>query len=480
MEFNMFAYFLTHPLLWGAFVLLADMLCWHLIPVAQRVARLGTRLVLFVLYSVIIINAGISPLLAPPWPDDNVLQLAATALAIFWWIYAARVLTEIIGLLLMRRIGHSGRLLQDVVGAVVFLVAIVAAAGYVLQLPVKGLLATSGAVAIIVGLALQSTLSDVFSGIVLNTTKPYQVDDWIMIDGTEGKVLDISWRATYLLTSTGSTAVVPNSVAAKAKIVNLSRPSDRHGVSISIKLPNQIRPRRVLDALERALRGSNALLTEPAPKVVLKEAGEAVSEYVASGFIASLGQRSEVRNQLFDLAHRHLEAAGITRQTEGNDATLPTRARVLLEEVKIFRSLDSEQKDRLAQAMAPRDYAAGQVVLDVGEVPEYLLVIGTGVISASIPDGPNFREAGRMGPSEVMGEQSVLADTPSEARFTTLSSCTLYRIEKAVTRELIEQRATVGNALNKLQAVRQQTAHSVLLNRPVAVKRGGFLSWLKR
>jgi len=49
-------------------------------------------------------------------------------------------------------------------------------------LPVKGLLATSGAVAIIMGLALQSTLSDVFSGIVLNTTKPYQLNDWIVVE----------------------------------------------------------------------------------------------------------------------------------------------------------------------------------------------------------------------------------------------------------------------------------------------------------
>jgi small-conductance mechanosensitive channel len=214
------------------------------------------------------------------------------------------VLTEVIGLMLMRRIGHSGRLLQDVIGALVFLAAIVAAAGYVLELPVKGLLATSGVVAIVVGLALQSTLSDVFSGIVLNTTKPYQVDDWISIDGVEGKVLDIDWRATHLLTSSGSTAVVPNSVAAKAKIVNLSRPSNMHGVSISIQVPNHIRPRRARRVGPHAPRQQQPAL-EPGAKAVLKEAGETLSEYVASGFIAELGKKSEVRNQLFDLAHRH-------------------------------------------------------------------------------------------------------------------------------------------------------------------------------
>ena len=468
-----------HPLLWSALVLVIDTLLWHLAPLQHRAARVGLRLGLFVLFSVLIINAGISPLQAPLQGDDSVAQLGATALGIGWWLYAARVLTEVIGLLLMRRIGHSGHLIQDVVGALVFLVAIVAAAGYVLELPVKGLLATSGVVAIVLGLALQSTLSDVFSGIVLNTTKPYQVDDWIVIDGVEGKVLDIDWRATHLLTSAGSTAVVPNSVAAKAKLVNLSRPSNRHGVSISIKVPNHIRPRRVLDALERALQGSNSLLLDPPPKVLLKEAGESLSEYVASGFIAELGQKGQVRNQLFDLAHRHLEAAGISRQPEGF-AVPSSRARVLLDEVKVFRSLDGHERDLMAQAMTPRQYAAGEVILELDEVPEALLVIATGVVSATVTEGNRQVEAGRMGPSEVMGEQSILADTPSQARFTALTSCIVYRLDKTLTRDCMAQRKEVNSALNKLQAVRQQSSRSVLLGKPVDTRKSGFLGWLQK
>ncbi|VVM37217.1 hypothetical protein PS645_05412 [Pseudomonas fluorescens] len=473
------SFFLAHLLSWSALLLVVDIVLWHIAPFTHRVTRVGVRLALFLLFSALIINAGVSPLQAPLFGEDRVAQLGGTALGILWWLYAARVLTGVIGLVLMRRIGHSGRLLQDVIGALVFLIAIVAAAGYVLELPVKGLLATSGVVAIVVGLALQSTLSDVFSGIVLNTTKPYQVDDWIAIDGVEGKVLDIDWRATHLLTSAGSTAVIPNSVAAKAKIVNLSRPNDRHGVSISIMVPNHIRPRRVLDALERTLRGSSRLLLDPAPKAVLKEAGETMSEYVASGFIAELGKKSEVRNQLFDLAHRHLEAAGISRQLDGVIEPT-TRARALLDEVKIFRSLSDDERDQLAQSMVAQQYAAGQVVLDLGEVPDSLMVVATGVVSATVPDGNGHTEAGRMGPSEVMGEQSILADTPSQATFTTLTSCIIYRIDKSLTRNIMEQRAEVSRALNKLQAVRQQNSRQALMAKPVQIKKGGFLSWLQK
>ena len=473
------SFVLAHLLSLSALLLVIDTLLWHIAPFKHRVVRVGVRLGLFMGFSALIINAGVSPLQAPLFAADSVLQLGATALGILWWLYAARVLTEVIGLVLVRRIGHSGRLLQDVIGALVFLIAIVAAAGYVLELPVKGLLATSGVVAIVVGLALQSTLSDVFSGIVLNTTKPYQVDDWIMIDGVEGKVLDIDWRATHLLTSAGSTAVVPNSVAAKAKIVNLSRPGNMHGVSISIQVPNHIRPRRVLDALDRTLQGSSSLLLNPAPKAVLKEAGESMSEYVASGFIAELGKKSEVRNQLFDLAHRHLEAAGISRQLDGVIEPT-TRARALLDEVKVFRSLSDAERDEMARSMVAQQYAAGQVVLELGDVPDSLMVIATGVVSASVPDGSEHTEAGRMGPSEVMGEQSILTDSPSQATFTTLTSCIIYRIDKSLARQCMEARVEVGQALNKLQAVRQQNSRLALMAKPAPIRKGGFLGWLQK
>lgn len=468
-------------LLWSLALLLADLVLWQWAPFAHQAARVGVRLALFLGYSAVIMASGISPLLPPPWPEQNLWNLAAMGLAIIWWLYGARTLSEVLGVILTRRIGHSGRLLRDVLGAVVFLIAVVAAAAYVLQLPVKGLLATSGAVAIIVGLALQSTLSDVFSGIVLNTTKPYQVDDWVAIDGTEGRVVDIDWRATHLLTAAGATAVVPNSVAAKARIVNFSRPAGRHGVSISINVPNRIRPGRVLEALERALRGSHALLADPAPKALVKDAGEDTTEYTASGFIATLANKGEVRNQLFDLAHRHLEAAGITDHSgTGEAGAAASRKRSLLDEVKVFRALAASEKDRLAEALQAREVPAGQVILDIGEVPQSLYLIGAGVVSAAIANGDALLEAGRMGPGEVMGEQSILEDTPSQARFTALTSCTLYSLDKGLTQECMKARVEVSKALQKLQAVRRQNSQSLLLQRPAPTRKGGFLGWLQR
>ncbi len=472
----MFALINNHPLAIGSVLLLLDLAVWHSIPQQHRIARLATRATAFVLFSWVLNSTGMSPLTPAPWPEDATLNMVATLLEILWWLFAARLLTVILGAVLFQR-GHAGRLLQDVMGAVIFLIAIVAAAAYVMQLPVKGLLATSGAMAIIVGLALQSTLSDVFSGIVLNTTKPYQLDDWISIDGTEGKVVDIDWRATHLMTSNGAMAVIPNSVAAKAKILNFSRPSNIHGVSITIAVPAQVRPRKVLDALEKALQGTTALLISPKPKAAVKNSALEYMEYEASGFIRSMDQKTDAQNLLFDLAHRHLQASGVSWAADQPEKPW-SRQRAVLEDVRVFRSLTSEEKDRLAEHMTSVEYPEDHLILAYGATSEDLLVIGTGVVSASIKDGEKMLEAGRLGPGEILGEDNLVSEGTSLAEFRSLTTCILYRIDKQELKACMVERSEVRAAFTKLQRYRQHKSQSLLLQKPMEIRKGGFLNWL--
>ncbi|NIF18984.1 mechanosensitive ion channel family protein [Pantoea sp. Cy-639] len=475
----MLALIQSSPLLLGTALLLLDLVLWQLLPAQRRAWRIGARLVIFLLFSAVLLAAGMSPLQPAAETDDVARNLLATVLTIAWWLIGARTVTVVFGLLLVARGSHGGRLLQDVVGALIFLAAVVAAAAYVLQLPVKGLLATSGVMAIVIGLALQSTLSDVFSGIVLNTTRPYQIGDSISIDGTEGKVVDIDWRATRLITGSGSLAVIPNSLAAKARLLNHSRPADRHGVAISVVVPAKVRPRRVFDALEKALQGTSALLASPEPKVTVKAATLESVEYEASAFVADMARKTEVRNQLFDLAHRHLEANGVMWNL---DLARPARSRQreLLDEVRVFRSLSGEERDALSQRMTAVEYLADQVILGVGDNSDHLLVIGSGVIQASVRNGERLVEAGRMGPGEVLGIEGLVDQDDSLAEFRTLTSCLLYRIEKDQVRSCLEQRGEVKSALTKLQRFRQMSRESLLLQKPPEVKKGGFLSWLHK
>ena len=78
------SFVLAHLLSWSALLLVIDTVLWHLAPFKHRVTRVGVRLALFVLFSALVINAGVSPLQAPLFAEDRVAQLGATALGILW------------------------------------------------------------------------------------------------------------------------------------------------------------------------------------------------------------------------------------------------------------------------------------------------------------------------------------------------------------------------------------------------------------
>ncbi|PWK29135.1 mechanosensitive ion channel family protein [Pseudomonas sp. OV226] len=477
----MLAFFTNHPLICALVLILIDLGLWRLITASGSNWKLLVRLVIFSLFSVLLFNEGLNPLEIAPWPDNVPLHLAATGLQIGWWLFGARTLTVLIGAVMMQRVGHTGRLLQDLLGAVIFLIAIIAALAYVLDLPVKGVLATSGAVAIIVGLALQSTLSDVFSGIVLNTTKPYLLDDWISIDGTEGRVTDIDWRATRMQTAQGSMAVIPNSLAAKAKIINFSRPSDIFGVSISLQLSPHARPQTVIDALERAMQGCRYFLSHPAPCVALKGSSAAGVEYEISGFVVSMDQKRMVRNLLYDLAYRHLQASGINllSSVEPNAPANLSRARALLDSSNIFSTLRQDEKETFSQHMTLQNFRAGDMILPAGEVSDHLFIIESGVVSVEMSRGGVKFEPGRMGPGEVIGEGGILLDAAMPADFVAKTACSLYRIEKEYLKPCLEARHDIGESMKALLDFRLNKAQTLTQEVPKVVARKGFLQWLR-
>ncbi|WP_330206959.1 mechanosensitive ion channel domain-containing protein [Pseudomonas sp. AM14(2022)] len=477
----MLSFLTEHPLFCALILILLDLGLWRLISSRGSEWKLLVRVLIFTLFSAVLFNEGLNPMEPAPWADNVPLHLAATGLQIGWWLFGARTLTVLIGAVMMQRVGHTGRLLQDLLGAVIFLIAIIAALAYVLDLPVKGVLATSGALAIIVGLALQSTLSDVFSGIVLNTTKPYQIDDWISIDGTEGRVIDIDWRATRLQTSQGSMAVIPNSLAAKAKIINFSRPSNMFGVAVSVQVSPHARPNTVIDALERAMQGCRPLLDNPSPSVALKSSSSAGAEYEISGFVSSMDQKRSVRNQLFDLAYRHLQASGINLLSSVEPIVTGnlSRPRALLDSSPIFSTLRQEEKDTFSQNMTLQTFRAGETILEAGEVSDHLFIIESGVVSVTLTRHGSPFESGRMGPGEVIGEAGILSDSSVPATFAAKTFCALYRIEKTYLKPCLDARHDINEAMKALLDYRLHKAQTLTQDVPPVVAKTGFLQWLR-
>ena len=90
-------------------------------------------------------------------------------------------------------------------------------------------MATTAVGAVVIGLALQDTLGNLFAGLAIQIEKPFRVGDWVTIGGQDGIVSEITWRATKMRTKAGNFVVVPNSMLAKDTITNYCEPTRRCG-----------------------------------------------------------------------------------------------------------------------------------------------------------------------------------------------------------------------------------------------------------
>jgi len=134
---------------------------------------------------------------------------------------------------------------------------------------------TLGVGSVAVALALQETLSNLFAGLYLLADRPVSPGDYIKLDsGQEGYVIRIGWRSTTMRTQSNNIVFVPNSIMAKAVIINYSLPELRVSLSIPVRVSYGSDPSRVEKALldvtrEAAQEGLAGLLLDPPPGVTL-------------------------------------------------------------------------------------------------------------------------------------------------------------------------------------------------------------------
>src|SRR5260370_928217 len=380
-------------------------------------------------------------------------------LKIAWWFWAAWFLVGVLrAFVVFQRSPREAKLLQDLLAGLIYLAAVFAIITYVFDLPIKGLLATSGVVAIVRGLALQSTLGDLLSAIVLSFSRPYRPGDWISIEGgTDGRVIELNWRATYILTARRDLAILPNSTIAKSKIVNVSSPSGLHGTTVTVQVDSQTSPLRCSEILEHALRNSRLIVATPAPTITIKTINATYAEFEIAFFVEELASTVKAQNELFDFIYRHLAAADIDLAASQNgsdraaadEGRLKSRSGVgrLLDVVAIFGTFAPEERAAIEAKLKTRSYDEGETMVEPGTVLQSLFIIGTGVVSLTHEGIEGEMELLRLRPGDHFGEIGMLTGAAATARISALVPTTVYELAKADLAPILEARPPVAQEL---------------------------------
>jgi small-conductance mechanosensitive channel len=93
------------------------------------------------------------------------------------------------------------RFIHQIINIVIALFSVMWFGSWAFGWNIQALLAGSAVVSIVLGLALQETLGNFFSGLVMQASSPFAIGDWIICAGVEGRVVDMNWRAVTIHTT---------------------------------------------------------------------------------------------------------------------------------------------------------------------------------------------------------------------------------------------------------------------------------------
>lgn len=364
-------------------------------------------------------------------------------------------------------------LLIHFVSFIIYLLAVYFILTFVFNREVTGLVVSSGIIAGVLGLSMQSTLGDLIAGIALTIERPYRIDDWIELkDGTLGKVIDINWRSTRLRSWNNSMYVIPNGQAMSATLHNFSLPDRTYGYWFFVYLQPEVSPvlaRRVL--LEAAL-SCDSVLKEPTPVVRLSDAGERPYKYMVFVHFRDYPTFFASRDDLMMRIWSHCSKAGIMPPPITHNVSMFTGEQVeikepglaeLLEDVDIFHPLTEDEIQELINRMDIRSYRSGETIVLEGQTGDSLFVVAAGVVAVS-HTGPEGRrvELARFGMGQYFGELSLLTGEPRSADVNALTDCQVIEFSMESLQPILKGRPEIMEELAQIMAKRRLSRETML------------------
>lgn len=366
------------------------------------------------------------------------------------------------------------RILRDLIQAFLFFgVALIAlrAAG----VEFGSLLATSALLTAVIGLSLQEPLGNLFAGLALQAQPPFSVGDWVQFaDGPNGtgRVLEINWRATHLVTIGEVEVIVPNGVMAKAQLKNFTRPTQLMRHETSVVLPDAVAPHRVQGIVLRALADVPGVLSTPPPSVLVGQFIDRGATYAVRYYIDDFAMlepiEGELRKRLWYALRRERielptprsrvepmpEALSVTSLARTHAEPRPELS-ARLGAVDFLAGAKPEVLERLAHGTVSAVYALGETVIREGESGNELFIIERGSVQVQVQRNHGTRtQVAMLHAGHFFGEAALLREEQRSATVIAATECELLVISAGAFRAAAELDASLAERLTDKLASR--------------------------
>ncbi|CCQ10328.1 Potassium efflux system KefA protein / Small-conductance mechanosensitive channel [Pseudoalteromonas luteoviolacea B = ATCC 29581] len=202
-----------------------------------------------------------------------------------------------------------GSFVANIIYAIVFAASVLMALSQV-GIETTSFIAILGAAGLAVGLALQGSLSNFASGVLIIILRPFKSGDYIEAGGKAGSVQKIEIFSTELRTPDNKVIIMPNSAIMSGAIVNFSRETTRRiDLVIGVSYDSDIK--KAKEVLQSVLDNESRVLKDPAYTVAVLELADSSVNFVVRPWVNT----SEYWPTYFSIVENiklELDANGIT------------------------------------------------------------------------------------------------------------------------------------------------------------------------
>lgn len=330
------------------------------------------------------------------------------------------------------------------------------------------IVATSAVITAVLAFAMQDTLGNLLAGVAIQLDDSLRIGDWVEIDKTSGRVVEINWRATSIETRNWETVIIPNSMLLKQRFTIQGRRRGqpqlwRRWVWFDITLDTL--PTQIIQLVEKSLREASlpGIASEPAPNCVLMSVENGIGRYAVRYWLTDMqaddATDSSVRT-LIDAALRRNDRRltppvfNVFMNTEGEyrDARHKRHSAervAVLRQLPLFAMLDDDTLASMADSLKFTPFVQGDVMLAQGQVAEwlYIMVRGEADMLCRQPDGQEL-VLGRLQSGDFFGEMGLLMQAPSAYGVRAAGHVECYRVGREVFQQVFLARDALQRHLS--------------------------------
>lgn len=414
-----------------------------------------------------------------------------TSFDVIYWLLGAWLANRLISVtiwngLVENMLGRKPpRLIVQLFGVLVFLMALSGIVYFVFGQSVTAIWATSGAIGIVIGLALRNLILDTFSGLAIHLERPFSVGDWITchtrMGDYIGRVEETNWRTTRLWTTSRNMVIIPNSYLTTTLITNFSMP-DKGALEFGLEfvldfsVPTE-RAIRVLSAAMIESVGNKGPMDDPAPEVRVSGTTEYGIQYKARYFLEPADvSPSKARHTIISNVAKHVQQAGLTLSYPRRDvfvARMPWRQKNWnyhkdqihhLSGISLFESLEQTDLEFIADNMSVFNLGRGDVVVEQGHAGDSMFILAEGLMDVLVTqnEGDEPVKVANLAPGTFFGEKSLLTGAERSATITCVTDSVVCEITKDCIADLLSRKPELAEVLARSVAERDMQNQKTL------------------